>query len=59
MGGQDLKPIMEIMGQRTHKMAMRYQHPVPDHKLQAVKTLDGYFTENSPARIVELKNKLS
>ena len=40
MAGVDLKTIMEIMGHRTHKMAMRYQHPAPDHKLAAVKILE-------------------
>jgi hypothetical protein len=40
MAGVDLKTIMEIMGHKTHRIAMRYQHPVPDHKLNAVKILD-------------------
>jgi len=31
---------MEIKGHKTHIMAMRYQHPAPDHKLEAVKVLD-------------------
>jgi site-specific recombinase XerD len=57
--GQDLKTIMETMGHKNPKTAMRYKHPAPDHKFQAVKTLDGYFTKNSHARIVEFKNKLS
>jgi integrase len=40
MAGTDTKTIMEIMGHKTHKMAMRYQHPAPDHKLAAVRFLD-------------------
>ena len=40
MAHVDLKTIMEIMGHKTHKVALRYQHPAPDHKLIAVKTLD-------------------
>jgi integrase len=40
MKGIDLKTIMEIMGHKTHKMAMRYQHPTPIHKLNAMKILD-------------------
>jgi integrase len=40
MAGVDLKSIMEIMGHSTAKMAMRYQHPTPDHKLEAVRNLD-------------------
>ncbi|MBC8418745.1 MAG: site-specific integrase [Desulfobacterales bacterium] len=40
MNGVDLKTIMEIMGHKTAKVAMRYQHPSPSHKLEAVKGLD-------------------
>lgn len=40
MGRIDTKTIMEIMGHRTHKMSMRYQHPAPDHKLAAVRILE-------------------
>ena len=40
MAGKDLKTIMEIMGHRTTKMAMWYQHPAAAHKLDAVKSLD-------------------
>lgn len=37
MAGTDLKTIM---GHKTHVMAMRSQHPSPDHKLKAVQNLD-------------------
>ena len=40
MAGVDYKTIMEIMGHKTPKMSMRYQHPTPVHKLGAVKNLD-------------------
>jgi len=40
MAGTDIKTIMEIMGHKTYSMSMRYQHPAPDHKLDAVKVLD-------------------
>ena len=40
MNGTDLKSIMEIMGHKTAKVAMRYQHPSPSHKLKAVNKLD-------------------
>lgn len=40
MNGADLKTIMEIMGHKTPRMAMRYQHPSPQHKLSAVRSLD-------------------
>lgn len=35
-----LKTIMEIMGHTTHIMAMRYQHPDFEHKLDVVRLLD-------------------
>jgi integrase len=58
MRGIDTKTIMEIMGHRTHKMAMRYQHPAPDHKLAAVRVLEKKNTANLPARkILSLKSK--
>jgi hypothetical protein len=50
---------MEIMGHKNPKTAMRYQHPAPEHKLQAVQIIDRCLNKNSPARIVEFKNKLS
>lgn len=40
MAGVDLKSIMDILGHRTTRMVIRYQHPAPDHKLNAVRTLD-------------------
>ena len=40
MAGVDLKTIMEIMDHKSHRVAMRYQHPGGDHKLRAVKILD-------------------
>jgi integrase len=40
MNGIDLKTIMEIMGHKTTKVAMHYQHPSPDHKLRAVRSLE-------------------
>jgi integrase len=40
MAHTDLKTIMEIMGHKTTKVAMMYQHPTPLHKLEAVRILD-------------------
>lgn len=48
MAGKDLKTIMEIMGHKTTKVAMRYQHPAPDHKLDAVRALDRITPEVTP-----------
>ena len=53
MNGTDLKSIMEIMGHKTAKVAMRYQHPSPSHKLEAVKGLDN-IRGTSSQKIVRL-----
>ena len=56
MNSVDLKSIMEIMGHKTAKVAMRYQHPSPSHKLEAVKGLDKN-RDISLHKIVELKKE--
>jgi len=55
MSGQDMKTIMEIMEHITHKMAMRYQHPVPAHKLDAVKKLDSISRRKK--EVIKLENR--
>lgn len=52
MAGVDLKTIMEIMGHKTPRMAMRYQHPAPSHKLQAVRNLDQVPSKVTTAKVV-------
>lgn len=57
--GCDLKTIMEIMGHSTVKVALRYQHPSPDHKLEAVRFLDRigkiFPPKVTPAKIIDLE----
>lgn len=55
MAGIDLKTIMEIMGHKTYSMSMRYQHPAPDHKIGAVKSLDQVPSKSTLANVVALK----
>ncbi len=57
MNGADLKTIMEIMGHKTPRMAMRYQHPSPEHKLSAVRSLDRTNEEEDgrDSKILKLK----
>ena len=48
MAGVDIATIKELMGHKDVKMTMRYSHPTPDHKKQAVeliklKTMDTYL----------------
>jgi integrase len=57
MAGYDLKTIMEIMGHKTPRVAMRYQHPAPEHKLNAVKFLDQAPSDSTTGKIVEIKTK--
>jgi integrase len=57
MRGIDTKTIMEIMGHRTHKMAMRYQHPAPDHKLAAVRVLEKVPPKVTTGKILKLKKQ--
>ncbi len=40
MNGVDLKTIMQVMGHKAVRVAMRYQHPNPSHRLEAVRSLD-------------------
>ena len=53
--GHDLKTIMEIMGHERAQTAMRYQHPAPDHKLKAVRSLDSDYKESPASNIVSLR----
>jgi integrase len=56
MAGVDLKTIMEILGHRSIKVALRYQHPAPSHKLQAVKILDGVTSISTTGKIIQLNS---
>jgi integrase len=56
MRGGDLKSIMEIMGHTTARVAMRYQHPAPEHKLNMVKLLDETPPVSPPVKTEKLKN---
>lgn len=53
--GTDLKTIMEIMGHKTTKVAMHYQHPAPDHKLAAVRSLEQLH--EMPINVINLESK--
>jgi integrase len=55
MAGVDLKTIMEIMGHKSHRVAMRYQHPGTDHKLSAVKILDQLPSIFTTSNVLTLK----
>ena len=57
MAGYDLKTIMEIMGHKTPRVAMRYQHPAPEHKLNAVKFLDQVPSNSTTDKILELETQ--
>lgn len=48
MAGVDIKTLMEISGHKTYKMVLRYQHPAPEHKQNAVNILDEVTLEITP-----------
>ncbi len=51
MNGVDIKTVQELLGHKSIMMTMRYSHPTPDHKKQAVNSLDvnlsGHFLDIS------------
>ncbi len=51
MNGVDIKTVQELLGHKSIMMTMRYSHPTPDHKKQAVNSLDvdlsGHFMDTS------------
>ena len=49
MAGVDLRTVQELMGHSSILMTMRYAHLSPDHKRQAMETLERRFPEKSPA----------
>jgi len=53
--GQDFNTTMEIMGHKNPKTAMRYQHPAPEHKLQAVQIIDRCFNKIAQQELLNLK----
>ncbi len=58
MNGADLKTIMEIMGHKTEKMSLRYQHPTTEHKLDVVKALDKVPSKFTTSAIIGLKKNV-
>ncbi len=52
MSGVDIVTVKELMGHKDIKMTMRYSHPTPEHKKQAVEklntgTIDTYLDTRS------------
>lgn len=56
MANTDIKTVMEILGHKTIRVAMRYQHPAPEHKLNAVRVLDQLPSKITTEKIVDLKS---
>jgi len=63
MAGVDIRTIQELMGHKDIKMTMRYSHPTPEHKKNAVKMLDQvttFFTTvgktQEEAKVVNIRN---
>src|SRR5205085_7469362 len=45
MAGVDLPTLKELMGHSTITMTMRYVHPTPEHKREAVRKLERFNIE--------------
>jgi len=45
MAGVDLTTLKELMGHSNISTTMRYIHPTPEHKRQAVQNLERYNAE--------------
>ena len=46
MAGVDLATLKELMGHSQVSMTMRYVHPTPEHKRQAVNKLEQFNVEH-------------
>jgi hypothetical protein len=44
MVGIHIRTIQELMSHKDIKKTMRYLHPTPEHKRNAIKLLDGVIT---------------
>jgi hypothetical protein len=42
MAGVDLSTLKELMGQSNMSITMRYVHPTPEHKREAVRKLEQF-----------------
>ena len=40
MAGTDIITVAELMGHKDLSMTKRYSHPTPEHKKQAIKSLN-------------------
>lgn len=49
MAGVDLRTVQELMGHKDIKMTLKYAHLSPDHKRNAMATLESRFSGESPA----------
>lgn len=50
MAGVDLATLKELMGQYQISMTMRYVHPTPQHKRQAVRKLEEFNNDAKGGR---------
>lgn len=56
MAGVDLPTLKELMGHSTITMTMRYVHPTPEHKREAVRKLERFNAEQSFAAFEQMQS---
>ena len=54
-GGIDLVTVKETLGHATIQMTMRYTHPTPENKRNAVEVLSRLFAQNKESDNVQPK----
>ena len=57
MGGTDLVTVKEILGHSSIEMTMRYAHPTPENKRQAVNVLASMFESKKEDKMVTIRSQ--
>ena len=53
MAGMDMNTLRELLGHKTLAMTQRYSHLSPNHKAQAIKLLDAFWTVSDSGGVLK------